>query len=337
MLGSRRVLAVLAVSAAGLATASAPAGAVALLHGRPTALHPGTSNTGRATLNANLVPSSGVLWGAFVSGDGAPTHMAAVQSLESQLGFKISIDQHYRPWTNKFWRDEQQDIAAGRVPMISWTARGTTAVDIASGSQDANIVRVAQAVKALGAPVFLRFAYEMDQPQGSPRYLGSPADFVAAWRHVYTIFQQQGATNARFVWCPIAYNFVNGTAPQFYPGDAYVDWIASDGYNWYPGRSGGKWKSFGDIFSAFYAWAAPHGKPLMIAETGAQEDPADPGRKAQWLADAAAWLQLHPAIRAVSYFDSVSPAGYDFTAGSSQPAFAAFRAWGATAYFNTLQ
>jgi hypothetical protein len=337
-LGSRRVLAALALSAAGLAAAGAPAGALPLLHGRPTALHASASgNQGRATLDANLGPSTGALWGAFVQQANAPTHMDAVLSLESQLGFKISIDQHYRPWTNRFWKDEQADIAAGRIPLISWTARGTTAADIVSGSQDANIIRVAQAVKALGAPVFLRFAYEMDQPPGSPRYLGSASDFVAAWRHVYAIFQQQGATNARFVWCAIAYNFVNGKAPQFYPGDAYVDWIAADGYNWYPGRAGAKWKSLGDIFSAFYAWALPHAKPLMIPETGVQEDASDPARKAQWLTDAAAWLEIHPAIKAVSYFDSVSPAGYDFTATSSAPAFAAFKSWGGTAYFNTLQ
>jgi Glycosyl hydrolase family 26 len=280
----------------------------------------------------NAVSPPRVLFGAWVQQGTAPTHADAVRALESQLGFTLALDNHYRPWTNTFWRDEQDDIASGRTPMVSWTARGTTAAAIASGSEDATIARVADAVKALQSRVLVRFAYEMDQPEGSPRYLGPPADFIAAWRHVYSTFQARGATNARFVWSPIAANFANGVAQSFYPGNRYVDWIGADGYDWYPGRPGSKWTSFGDIFSAFYAWAAPRGKPLIIAETGAQEDPADPARKAAWVADAADWIGSHAAIRAVSYFDGVSPKGYDFRVDTSAAAFAAWQAMGLETY-----
>jgi Glycosyl hydrolase family 26 len=269
-----------------------------------------------------------VRYGAWVQQGSAPTHLDAVRALEAQLGYRLAIDNHYRPWTNTFWRDEQDDIASGREPMISWTAQGTTAAAIASGSQDATIARVADAVKALRGRVLVRFAYEMDQPKGRPRYLGPPAQFIAAWRHVYTLFDARGATNARFVWAPIAANYATGVAQSFYPGNRYVDWIGADGYNWYPGRPGSKWTSFGQIFAAFDAWAAPRGKPLMVAETGVQEDPADPARKAAWFADEATWLGSHPAIRAVCYFDGVSPKGYDFRADTSTTSFSAFQALG---------
>ena len=255
----------------------------------------------------------------------APTHADAVRALEARLGFTLSIDNHYRPWTNTFWRDEQDDIATGRTPMVSWTGQGTTAAAIASGSEDANVARVAAAVKALGGRVLIRFAYEMDQPRSGPRYLGSPAQFIAAWRHVYDMFQARGVSNARFVWAPIAANYATGVAQSFYPGNRYVDWIGADGYNWYPGRPGSKWTPFGDIFSAFYAWAAPRGKPLIVAETGVQEDPTVPGRKAAWFADAAAWIRSHSAIRAVSYFDGISPKGYDFRVDTSSASFDAWR------------
>jgi beta-mannanase len=212
--------------------------------------------------------------------------------------------------------------------MVSWTGQGTTAAAIASGSEDANIKRVADAVKALGSRVLLRFAYEMDQPKGGPRYLGSPARFIAAWRHVHDVFQARSVTNARFVWAPIAANYATGVAQSFYPGNRYVDWIGADGYNWYPGRAGSNWTTFGDIFSAFYAWAAPRGKPLIVAETGVQEDPAVPGRKAAWIADATLWIRSHSAIRAVSYFDGISPKGYDFRVDTSSASFGAWQAMG---------
>jgi Glycosyl hydrolase family 26 len=280
----------------------------------------------------DAVSAPPVLFGAWVQQGTAPTHADAVRALEAKLGFMLALDNHYRPWTNTFWRDEQDDIASGRTPMVSWTARGTTAAAIASGSEDANIARVADAVKALPGRILLRFAYEMDQPKGSPRYLGPPADFIAAWRHVYTLFQARGVTNARFVWSPIAANFKSGVAQSFYPGNSYVDWIGADGYNWYPGRAGSKWTTFGEIFSAFYAWAAPRGKPLIIAETGAQEDPADPARKGAWVADADAWIGSHAAIRAVSYFDGISPKGYDFRVDTSASAFKAWQAFGLDSY-----
>jgi len=167
----------------------------------------------------NAVSPPHVLYGAWVQQGTAATHADAVRALEANLGYTLALDNHYRPWANTFWRDEQDDIASGRTPMVSWTARGTTAAAIASGSQDATIARVADAVKALKSRVLVRFAYEMDQPKGSPRYLGSAADFIAAWRHVYTMFQTRGVTNARFVWSPIAANFKNGVAQSFYPGE----------------------------------------------------------------------------------------------------------------------
>jgi hypothetical protein len=280
----------------------------------------------------NAVSPPHVLFGAWVQQGSAPTHADAVRALEARLGFTLGVDNHYRPWTNTFWRDERDDIASGRTPMVSWTARGTTAAAITSGSQDATIARVADAVKALKSRVLVRFAYEMDQPKSGPRYLGSPSDFIAAWRHVYAVFQARGATNAKFVWAPIAANFKNGVAQSFYPGNRYVDWIGADGYNWYPGQAGSKWTTFGDIFSAFYAWAAPRGKALIVAETGVQEDPADPARKAAWFADAAAWIHSHTAIRAVSYFDGVSPKGYDFRLDSSDASVAAWRAMAVETY-----
>ena len=198
----------------------------------------------------NAVSPPHVLFGAWVQQGSAPTHADAVRALEGRLGFTLGIDNHYRPWTNTFWRDEQDDIASGRTPMVSWTARGTTAVAIASGSQDATIARVAEAVKALKSRVLVRFAYEMDQPKSGPRY----------------------------------------------------------------------------------AWAAPRGKALIVAETGVQEDPADPARKAAWFADAAAWIHSHTAIRAVSYFDGVSPKGYDFRLDSSDASVAAWRAMAVETY-----
>jgi len=68
----------------------------------------------------------------------------------------------------------------------------------------------------------------------------------------------------------------------------------------------------------------------MIAETAANSlDARGPG----WLGDAGPWVQTHPNVAAVVYFDSISPKGYDFRLFANQPMFLAYQAWGVSPYF----
>jgi hypothetical protein len=70
-----------------------------------------------------------------------------------------------------------------------------------------------------------------------------------------------------------------------------------------------------------------------VAETGVEEDPADPGKKAAWFVAADAWIGSHSAIRAVvSYVHRVSPNGYDFRADTSLQAFSAWQAFRLDSY-----
>jgi hypothetical protein len=297
-----------------------------------TAAMTGTAHAHVST-GTNLVPRQGALFGAFVNR--STSTWAAVTSFQKSLGFKLTIVHHYQPWSIGSLTVERAAMNSDQIPMLSWSPGGTTTANaIVSGSQDALIRRTALAIKALHKRMFLRLGYEMDQPPGHPRYIGTPSQFIAAWRHVVSIFRNVGATNARFVWCAIAANFKNGHAQAYYPGDAWVNWIAADGYNWYPSKS--TWATFGTIFPAFYHWGAAHARPLMIAETGSMEDRRTPGRKAAWMTSARLWVRAHPKIRAVVYFDSVSPKGFDFRSTTSSSAFAALRRWGLGSYWNPM-
>ncbi|MBA3431153.1 MAG: hypothetical protein H0U16_06705 [Actinobacteria bacterium] len=293
--------------------------------------------TGAHATRDILEPESGALLGAWVQNGELPSHYDEVVAFEQELGRQLDIAHIYRPWDNLWWNEEEDHLADGRIPLISWTAAGTTAAEINSGSQDGLIAEKADAIKALGTPVFLRFSYEMDQPPSGPRYIGPPEQFIPAWRRVHDIFVARGATNAVWVWCAIAWNFspkAQIKAPDFYPGNAYVDWIAADGYNWYPEKPGSKWKSFTEIFTYFYDWAAPKGKPIMIGENGVQEDPAQPGRKAGWLRDTAAAMKAMPLVKSYVYFHSMSPKGYNFRLDTSGSAFGAFTDLAMDPYYN---
>jgi hypothetical protein len=280
----------------------------------------------------SLVPSAGALFGAWVEPtDGFTTsdEESAVTALEHRLGRSLAIDQLYVRWDAPMpLAVARWDLQHGTIPMISWAGAPTSL--IASGRYDAQIRARALQLRALPGPVMLRWFAEMDGTANRAD-AGSPKTFVAAWRHIHSIFASVGASNVSWVWCPTAFNFSTGYAQQFYPGNDFVDWVGADGYNWAPRRPGSHWTSFGQIFSSFYQWGASTGKPLLVGEFGVLE--AAPGQKAAWLRQAGQELRTQfPAIRAVVYFDS-DHENFNWRVTTSSSAFAAFRAFATDTYF----
>jgi beta-mannanase len=138
-----------------------------------------------------------------------------------------------------------------------------------------------------------------------------------------------------WVWCPNSDSVPNVDWNQpsaYYPGDAYVDWVAVDGYNWGTSPSWGQWRSFKDILSPVYAFYAARGKPFMVAETGSTESGGDKGA---WFNALQADIKAFPAVKALVYFDTYDAnLKIDFKIDSSPKSLAAFEALSKDAYFN---
>ena len=203
---------------------------------------------------------------------------------------------------------QRWDVDNGRIPFVNWNAGtgGSSIVRwsaIANGSQDAWIRERADAFKAFGSPIYLTFHHE---PEDDLSRFGTAADFAAAFRRIVTVFRSRSVTNVAFVWTMMAWSFnpkSGRSAMSYYPGDSYIDIVGGDGYSWYPTRAGDVWTSFLDIFTDVNAFALAHGKPWMVVEYGCLEDPAVPGRKAQWFRDALTTAKSWPALKALIYFD----------------------------------
>jgi beta-mannanase len=110
---------------------------------------------------------------------------------------------------------------------------------------------------------------------------------------------------------------------EVYPGDAYVDWTAMDGYNW--GNIGPHtWETFAQVFGQTYNdILSITSKPLMIAETASTEQD---GNKAQWITDGFSNQLMHtfPLIRAVVWFNEDKETDWRIESSpSAQSAFAA--------------
>ncbi len=307
----------------------------------PVTTAPVTSTPVPGRPGGPLVPDAGVLLGVYTSAGWAGTTaaMKRVAAREALVGRSFAIDHHFYAWGDSIPSGmEQADLAAGRVPLATWEP--TQGLDvILDGSQDTLIRKRAATVAALGRPIMIRFGHEMNGDwyvwggarSSTPGTTDGPAKFVAAWRRVHDLFVQAGATNAVWVWSP---NWVSiPTQPwnaftAYYPGDAYVDWVGVDGYNWGTQRPGG-WRALGPMLQPVYdAYAAR--KPVMVAETSSTEVGGD---KAAWVAQTAATLQRDfPAVAALVWFDQ-DKGDVDWRLDSSAASLTAFRALAANPWF----
>jgi hypothetical protein len=282
---------------------------------------------------ALTVPKTGAMFGAYIEPFGGHSFVDSVRAFETQLGRKVPVVNKFHDWSMINFSDERALTKSGHLVLVSWhptDGNGDTnrANKVASGQYDSLIRQAANAMKGVGGPILLRWDFEMTQDPGQWEYTGTPSEFIRAWRHIYTIFQNQGAHNVRFVWAPQVAGFTDGSAPKYYPGGAYVDWIEGSDV-----MGGHSWASFGHRFADFYKWTSQRGKPLM-AWMGVPERPNYPTWKANYFDALRSTIKNHmPKIKATMYFNATTFAG-NFHANTTATAWSHFKYFSKDSYFN---
>jgi beta-mannanase len=121
-----------------------------------------------------------------------------------------------------------------------------------------------------GVVVLFRPYHEMNQPFFWWGASGTTSQFKLLWQYTFTyLTQTKGLHNLLFVWAPFYQNA--GSILGKYPGDAYVDVVAIDAYDYmgdqvrYPG---GKHLNYDELVAT--------GKPFALAEFGLQHYGGDP-------------------------------------------------------------
>jgi hypothetical protein len=279
-------------------------------------------------------PARGAYFGAFVQPPfySQQSKIAAVDSLQQQIGRRLDIVHTYVTWHAPF--PTGSDLAfmrQGSILLVSWAGADTRA--IASGADDSWIRQRARAIKATGRPILLEWRWEMNRPNLAYQ-VHSPADYIAAWDHIRSIFAGEHVDNVAWVWCPSASAFANGLAPAFYPGNNEVDWVCADAYPKF-----GQQQSFAELVQPVLDWAAHHSKPVMIGEYGVSSSSYTAQQRARWLRDAAKTAQDDPQVKALVYFDSDPAAkppqrSSSFLLDKGSAALQAFRAVADESYFN---
>jgi PKD repeat protein len=251
--------------------------------------------------------------------------------------FPNSDDLWYRDTGHELWLSVKPHRSNGTVIRWSSIAAATPGTALY-----ADMERWAQRIRDYGAVTHVIFNHEMETSGNTSK--GTPAEFIAAWRTWVSVFREVGVPNARFTWVATAYAFRPGApnaAQNFYPGDAYVDEIGADGYNWLDCRDGitNAPRSFAEIFTDFRNFGAAHpGIPLVVPEWGSAESSTNPNEKANWITAAQATLK-QPAwsqFTYVNYFHARhSPTSRCIWHVDTSPqSLAAFTAMGQDPYFS---
>jgi hypothetical protein len=283
-----------------------------------------------------IVPTEGAYFGGFAL-SGIATQQNLVSSfndLATQACRPLDLAHVYLRWQTPFPTPASLTLAShGAALLVSWT--GTDSKTIISGAADAQITATAKHIASLGWPVFLEFRWEMDRPN-LDRIVGSPADYIAAWDRVRSLFAAAGTPNVSWVWCPTAAGFATGRAQEYYPGDNEVDWVCADAY---PGPDFGPnpYQPLSRLLRPFLNWAKLHHKPVMIGEFGVPRSYSSTQR-AEWLDQAKTTLTAGRQIKAVAYFNNDpvgQPLAHNYSLGSDPAVVAAFRALATAPYFRS--
>ncbi len=263
-------------------------------------------------VTAGLVPTCGAWWGMYVPAASDSELTSAVSAQESYLGRRLDIIERYHDMSLSsdgiFPDPAEKQLARNHLLLFSWAPRIWSPrtklqwSDVAAGAYDRTVViPEARRLQAFGQPVFLSFASEPDGVTGQ----GTAAQYVAAWRHVHDVFTRLGVRNVIWVWTTEGYLPHAADIAAMYPGDAYVDWIGYDPYNFYLCHRA-SWQSFAQLVGPFYRWLTSRGltKPIMLAEFSTAPDPGNPQRQADWYRSVVPTLQQYPRIKAVIQWNS---------------------------------
>ncbi|MFF5786458.1 glycoside hydrolase family 26 protein [Streptomyces sp. NPDC012693] len=311
------------------------------------------SGDDRCAADARLVAPCGAWWGAYIPYDDDSSLTRPVLAFERKIGRRLDLVYTYHDMSGNeldgtLLTPDERALGRDRMLMLAWESTvwkephhaGYTETqlgwkNIASGQYDAAILDPQiRRIKDYGKRVFLSFDQEADAriKEGA----GTPAEYVAAYRHIHDRFRELGADNVVWVWTVSGYLGSAATMKRLYPGDDYVDWIGMDQYNYYLCHGSTNWLDFDRSQRPSYAWLRKNisaDKPVMLSEFSTAPDPKRPERQRDWYTAIPEVAPTLPEVKAYVHWNRAVPGpGCDLTVDSG-PGLEGYRIAGQDPYF----
>ncbi|ADC49280.1 hypothetical protein BpOF4_06090 [Alkalihalophilus pseudofirmus OF4] len=208
-------------------------------------------------------PANGMYIGAYLEQDQirnqpGNTYRNFNQLTGKQHAVYFTYHHYGREFPHNFARQVKE--AGGAIQLALEPRTGLNQV-----KDDAYLRKFARDAKAAGVPIFLRYASEMNG--GWVPWNGNPDLYKEKFRTVAKVMKEE-APNVAMVWAPSA--TPEAYIDQYYPGDAYVDWVGINLYsvpylNGDPNRPTDQLNPLDKVEPIYNTYA--NRKPIMIAET----------------------------------------------------------------------
>jgi hypothetical protein len=251
---------------------------------------------------------------------GALTNYQLVNTFTNVAGQQPNLVGYYSGWGEPFQTSFAETASKhGAATIMQWDPTDIPVSKIAAGDYDTYVRSFAASVRSFGKPVVIGFGHEMNANWYSWGY-GQlpPATFVAAWRHIVTVFRNAGVSNVTWLWTVQADEPGTGPIASWWPGAQYVNWVGIDGYYYDSGDT------FASIFGKTIAQVRELSHlPVLVSEAGV--GPA--AGQAQKIPDLFAGMRAYGTLGLV-YFDIAQNQGtyhQDWRIENSPAAESAFR------------
>ena len=263
--------------------------AVAFAVSRVVSAAPGTAAPRRVTLPTRPATYLGVYEA------GTPLTYKPVTAFVQAAGRQPNLVGYYSGWDEHFATSFATTVHRhGAVTILQIDPTDAAISAIAAGQYDRYLRSYADTVRAFGYPVVIGFGHEMNATWYSWGYRHvRPPVFVAAWRHLVTLFRDEGADNVTWLWTLQADEPGTGPIASWWPGSAYVTWVGIDGY--YYRRSDTFTSVFGKTIAQVRGITR---KPLLLSETAVGPMAGQPAK----IANLFAGMRLYQTIGLV-WFD----------------------------------
>ncbi len=291
--------------------------------------------------SSKYVPSYGCYHGAYPTDTGGHGYLD-IANFETLAQKSIVMVLWYADWTTPFQNSIGYVIDThlnGRYLEVGFLPYNATSGEIASGNYDTFLKNWFTDLRNKNYPVWIRPMNEMNgswtfsTSSGYLKYGGDSQTYRWAWRRMYNIAEQVGATGEKqiFVWSPNAKSYPNepwNNMTNYYPGHQYVDWV---GLSVYSSQDSDTPTA---LISEGYGNYSSN-KPMMIAEGAAIETTSF--NKPQWITE---WFSsltnTYPGMKACVWFNYAS-ATKNYRIDSSSESLSAYTAGAADSYFLGLE
>jgi beta-mannanase len=219
--------------------------------------------TSSSSASSTALPSDSASYlGVYETG--TPKTYEPVADFTSAVKKQPNLVGYYSGWQEPFQIAFAETVRQhGAATIMQWDPTQVSVAKIADGGYDSYLRSFAASVRELGSPVVIGFGHEMNAYWYSWGYGHLPAaTFVKAWRHIVTLFRDQGADNVTWLWTIQANEPGTGPVASWWPGSQYVTWVGIDGYYYRPSEN--FFSIFGETITQVRVIT---GKPVLLSET----------------------------------------------------------------------